>query len=1088
MDILKKIEENFLLIAAALVFIVLETCGIAIGKFKGADFSAAIKASLMLAAAFWLKIQECRADEADSRKKPLEILWKTAILGAGLLLVNRGFEVYNAPGDVFKSLLFVITGIITCAIFGFYADNGGRQLVMPSSSYKKEHVSRPLYRLAVSIFLSLLGVYFIRANLSLPAFIAFLVMALQLSLVFRVAGCNRQPISRGEYENVPWDAKIISIVVTAAAFYFYYMSFKSLQAYELHMTVIFFIIGSALFMLAPGDNSFKRNEEESGKYRIFDLSFIIFIFGLGILINSFRLWDVILGLHGDSVINVELAKRIETGSRQPVFIESPMYQVTVLHYWLLALVGKLIGGINIISGKWVTVIVSSLTPVFVYLTIKELFNRRAAVLSSVFLAFFFMHIYYARFVMTWGWVPALAAASYYLFVLGMKRGKPAYFVFSGVVMCINVYMYSASKATPVTIALFLFLMLFNRDARKELFSNAGALALMAVAFILSFTPVFDYIINNPGKYLLRMEDKSVIPGFPFNPQEIVRLFDNVVMNLQMFFTVSAPGYAHNLPFVPFFDPFISFFAIAGTGFLFLTWKREGSAFIIAWLVAGLLPGFLSKLGPEDPYPARVVLAIPVVIIVVAIGVERAWSKIEGLWPRILKFVMPLLAVYFFAWFAFYNLNNYFVRLNEDPHTYAYHRPTDKVIADSMLKNRERIYLISPLFSGNYYWRSMQATFKTIATFKADPSLFELHRIFNSNGRDVEIIGEGIYYNLFPAYREYFPNARINTKWNYNFWVYDYDSPLIPCYGWKDPKKTIDLNYRFQWFQDYDYEVRWVMMSIADIPYSDIDSVFSLKAELYRKGEETEVMNVKGAAMNAVRPFDRAIVSGLVEAPDYGDYSFDIPGHPGALVYIDGRKVNGPVELYKGLHKLKVIMKKKGSQSFAIRWARGSSRGFANIERRFLVNSDKVYGLVASYRDNNTGGTGVYKMLETALDYRIYYYAHRPSARVTRKPFRFKVGWEGYIVLDKGQECEFRLDTVYNGKIYIDGKKVFSNSELGVQGKGVPVKLSKGRHSIKIDGFYSYTSTVWQNNTPRLMYKKEGHSEFGPVSYKMLRPF
>src|SRR5208283_2533663 len=179
------------------------------------------------------------------------------------------------------------------------------------------------------------------------------------------------------------------------------------------------------------------------------------------------------------------------------------------YFYIITLAGKIFG-INIVTGKWISVLFGSAEVVFVYLIVKEIFNRRAAVLASLLLSCFFMQIFFSRMANLWIPVPCLAAAGYYFFIKGMKRGNPGYFVASGIILGLGLYFYSAAKASPLVVVFYLALLLTSKENRKRLLANWRGMALMAASVILVFLPVIDYMINYPASYFKRIQYFAII--------------------------------------------------------------------------------------------------------------------------------------------------------------------------------------------------------------------------------------------------------------------------------------------------------------------------------------------------------------------------------------------------------------------------------------------------------------------------------------------------------------------------------------------------------------------------------------------------
>jgi hypothetical protein len=479
-----------------------------------------------------------------------------------------------------------------------------------------------------------------------------------------------------------------------------------------------------------------------------------------------------------------------------------------------------------------------------------------------------------------------------------------------------------------------------------------------------------------------------------------------------------------------------------------------------------------------------VLAIPALIIVISLGVERVLSRLESLWPRILKFVTIFGFIYFIAWFSYNNLRDYFVVFNNDPHTQVYYRYIDKLDADYMLKNTNRKILISPYLSWNYYYGMMnELSAPKFGQFVQvdDPSLFQLFNIYDSSGRSATLIGEGIYHKLFPIYREYFPGAKIDVIWDPNFWQFDYKSNLKYCYEWRDPDKTIDLNYHYGWFYMYDNDVKFCRLARAEISSEDMKKVYTLKADFYSHGKKISEKDINFPLSAANSDFDTVEISGLIDIPEYSGYEFSTDGAV-SRIYLDNKAATGMNMLYKGLHRLKLVINAGPKLNVSLKWRSDNSKPAVPVEQRYLLNSNKVFGLLATYKNN---GKVIYKELEPAVDYRLYYFNRRPAFSYTTAN-GYQVEWDGQVLIKDPDVYEFMLHTFYDAVITINGKKAYE--QAGGKEHFYPVRLAQGKAVVKISADYQYISNYWDpGSTLRFMYKKSGWREFGPVTYDVLSP-
>jgi hypothetical protein len=1047
---------------------------------KAPDFIVFVNAVILIMAGMYFSKYARDSSAKDYTKTLPEIAGKISMFLAFILLVKYGFDSYREV-FILKGVLFFTAGMSGIFSLFYFFNDERQQFDVTYGSYLPLSGKALLFKSVIALLLGLLGVFFISADKAMLAVITYVFLTAQLLMIFRSVPLNGTA-DGAKYgsDELKTTAKIISLILIGAALYLYYLSLASLQRFDIKTSIILFFTGALLFGWADAGQSYAPPRQGAKKSLFFDLVFPILIFAAGIAIFSYKLMDVPAGIHGDETLTVNMAASLGRGEIMPVVLDSEVYNgMSLIYYWAIAVVGKIFGT-TIFTARWFSIVTGAAGLVFVYLLIRDIFNRRAAVISSILLSTFFMMVFYSRHALQWIHVPVFAAAAYYFFFKAIKSGKNRFFVIAGIILSLDLCFYSAGKASPFVLIAWIPIMFLRRETRRMITSNWKGIALMFFTMFLIFLPVINYILHHADLYFLRMGKMNYLKDIPDLPGKIRALSENIIRNIQMFMTISANGYCHNIPQKPFFDAFVAFAAVTGAGYLVYTWKKEASAFVILWTFFGLLPGFLSKLGIEDPYPARTVLAIPAVIIVVSIGVERVISKIESLWPKYLKIAAFLCAAYFIAWFSFNNLNDFFVVYPNDPHTQTYYRYDDKINADYIVKNIRKKILMSPFFIQNFYdgmMPEMSTPFYQQHVSSYDVSLFDLSDIFDAGGRPVTIIGEGIYSKLFPIYREYFPDAKLKTIWDTNFWQFDHNSNIKYCYGWKYPDKTIDMNQVYSWFYVYDNDVKFARLVRAEISPEDINNAFSLKTVYYKNG----VKSKEGDAYFPVSTsgFDRVILTGLLDVPDFGKYEFKTGG---SKIILDDRPVTGALELYKGLHRIHIIADSLKGNDINIQWKEPGAGDFTTVDRKYLINSEKIFGVMVTYSKN---GKIIYRELEPSIDFRTYYYQERPESKYSGGNQR-DVEWDGNIKIAANDTYTFKLHTLYDAKIILDGSVIYEKVK-GVE-RMKHVTLSPGMKRFRIVSPYAYVPNLWDpGTTVRFMYKDTKHREFMPVTYDMLRP-
>lgn len=1032
--------------------------------------------------------------EIDSSKYTFwaGLLYNLSLFLCGFIFLKHSIFLYHKY-LIWKFLIFFTLSILFLLSFfyNFINNNEEKSLIPPI--YKQESVIFNILKVLIATGFAFLGVFFIKANKVMLATVAYLFLIIQLDLIFKLKSESIVQIDKNNNNyGINIYIKIFILIAFFISIFLYYFSFISLSKYNIYYTIIYFILGCLFFKFSSLFQCHEIQKLNAKNNIIFDYFYSVFIFIFCLLIFSYKLFDILPSINGDEVLSINMAKKLSKGEIFPVILEQDLYNgMALLYYMFIAWAGKIFG-LNLITGRWLSIIVGSLEVLFVYLLIKDIFNRRVAVISTLFLSTFFMQIFYSRIVLQWIWVPAFATFAYYFFFNGLKTGYPLFFILSGLFLSINLGFYSAAKISPFVPIFFIIILLFMKNERNLIISNWRGILLMFLTLLLTFLPIIDYMINFPDKYFKRMGHVSLLHHFPYNFTEWQIFFNNILKNVQMFFTESSNGFFHNIPSKPFLDEYTSILFLIGFAFLLITWKRINYLFVLIWLIFGLIPGFLSKLGLQDPYPARTVLAIPALIITISIGLERILSILENLFPKIFKYFSPIIILYFLLIFAFYNLRNYFIIYPKDPHILTYSRYTERLVYDYLTQNSYRKILISYNLSDNALIDMMEnftsdKLQKYVKT--TDVSLFQLYDVYD-NKKDVSIIGDGINYKMLQIYKEYFPSTKINIVWDYNFWIFDKNSDIKYCYEWKYPDKTIDINNAFEVFYLYDPYVKFVRMAVAEIPLDDILATYTFNAKFYKNNKIiNEKKIVLPFTLHNEEDYDTVILSGLIDIPKYSIYDIKL-NYENSQLFIDDKLIKNKIELYKGLHKIRLVIKNKERQQIMLQWKDNNNENMSlqNVENRYIINSDKIYGLLASYKFNDTI---FYKQLEPVIDYRYYFFHLRPAFEYAKTHNYCSVNsceieWNGYLNIEDSNVYSFKFDTLNDSKIIINNNVIYKKED-GIE-KIIPIHLKRGKNLIKVIRHAKYHQYEWfAAHKLRLLYKKHDRREFSPVTYNMLSP-
>jgi uncharacterized membrane protein YhaH (DUF805 family) len=342
------------------------------------------------------------------------------------------------------------------------------------------------------------------------------------------------------------------------------------------------------------------------------------------------------GIEALHVLNGHL--RIFYGTREPLFI----YLVGLS----IAILGRTPVAIRVVAA-----LAGTATIPVTYLLVKELFRRTErqarviAFLTSFWLATSYWHLNFSRLGFRGVLLPLCASLSFYLLWRGWSRPPSpravVWFALSGCCFALAFYTYTPSRFLPLL--LFPFLAQAVRrtrgsaraqedmpDSTAPHTSPIAGFAAFVIGFVFVFAPLGVHFVADPGSLLVR-SGVSVFAALDEKPVTTL-LAENTLRQLGMFGFLADPNIRHNPAGRPAFELFTLACFLVGLAVSLRRWRDVRYSFCLLWFFVMLLPAILTY--PELPHSLRTIGALPAAYIFPALGVESAWSSLQGrTWSR-----------------------------------------------------------------------------------------------------------------------------------------------------------------------------------------------------------------------------------------------------------------------------------------------------------------------------------------------------------------------------------------------------------------------------------------------------------------------
>ncbi|MBN1978762.1 MAG: glycosyltransferase family 39 protein [Anaerolineae bacterium] len=226
--------------------------------------------------------------------------------------------------------------------------------------------------------------------------------------------------------------------------------------------------------------------------------------------------------------------------------------------------------------------------VFTYLWARRAFGGAAGLGGAAVMAVTFWTVFDSRFALNSPPSPALFSGAVYFLWLAMEDGggKRRWWAWTlfALMLTGSFYAYEAAGAAAMAFALF-FVYLFFADRARFRRHGAWLAGSLIVAGLLVAPHVLDP--SSWGRTNTLSDPIREAARGNFWP-----LLNNVVSTLGTFSFSGDSFVTYNLPHRPIFDPVVSVFFYGGILLCLWRWRRPAYAFVLMWMVLGILPSLL----------------------------------------------------------------------------------------------------------------------------------------------------------------------------------------------------------------------------------------------------------------------------------------------------------------------------------------------------------------------------------------------------------------------------------------------------------------------------------------------------------------
>jgi len=343
----------------------------------------------------------------------------------------------------------------------------------------------------------------------------------------------------------------------------------------------------------------------------------------------YRLADLPLGLHYDEAFNgldayALLGKPL---SEWPIFLTGNFGREP-LHVYLVAASQALFGP-GVVSLRLVSALAGALlTQALAWLAWElalslGLKRERLALWAAAMpltLLWAQIHSRYATRNMPF---PLLATLMWASLWRAWRGRRAVWWGISGALAGLSFYTYLPVRLLPLVLIPLSLVGLSHH--RRRLVEQSRWIALGLCVSVLIAAPLAAYFVRNPVSFLTRVEQVSV-----FQAGGLAAIGKNAMAALGLAFVRGDGNIRNNIPGRPALDAIVSVWFAIGLALALWRIRRPGFLFLLTWLGVMLLPTVLSSYAPHFQ---RAIGALPPLMLLAAVGLEKAVGWLEERWPR-----------------------------------------------------------------------------------------------------------------------------------------------------------------------------------------------------------------------------------------------------------------------------------------------------------------------------------------------------------------------------------------------------------------------------------------------------------------------
>ena len=283
-----------------------------------------------------------------------------------------------------------------------------------------------------------------------------------------------------------------------------------------------------------------------------------------------------------------------------------------------------------------SVVLGTLSLIFIFLLGRELGGRLVGFMSIGLLTISYTHIHFSR-ILFGNSASFVAIFVVYAFFMGLRTRKSFWFALAGVFVGWGLLLYDSSRVIPLfLLSMLVWQWLWHRQSFKFMYKDW--LVLFA-GIVLGFGPMLAYAVRNFSDFSGRANVVTLwapvvweheLASYHTTSPFVVLLQQTWRTFLTLHLTGDgSPHFAFQRPMV---SPLTALFFILGLGYIFWRMKNIRHFSILSWIFLTFILG--GVLTADPPYWPHLNIALPAIILVAAVGIKSLADKLTMVFGQV----------------------------------------------------------------------------------------------------------------------------------------------------------------------------------------------------------------------------------------------------------------------------------------------------------------------------------------------------------------------------------------------------------------------------------------------------------------------